>query len=211
MLLGLRYSRGRGVTLHHRVVRAGAVAGVNAIILLIAKRTTIRASIAITPSASTIVTRTMIVVAILRLRCYMRMNPLLAHITALLTVLLAAVITIAALAVSAIGLMMVMVIAITVAVLQRASRPQLMMNITTNHINFSYSRIITSIKCVTKNSSAVLSQRLAKIIGIVKVNYDISLVLWVRILYFGMLQLTTASKHSLQHLQSRKTLQYSCV
>lgn len=139
------------------------------------------------------------------------MNPLLAHITALLTVLLAAVITIAALAVSAIGLMMVMVIAITVAVLQRASRPQLMMNITTNHINFSYSRIITSIKCVTKNSSAVLSQRLAKIIGIVKVNYDISLVLWVRILYFGMLQLTTASKHSLQHLQSRKTLQYSCV
>lgn len=139
------------------------------------------------------------------------MNSLLAHVTALLTVLVTTIIAIAALAVSAIGLMMVTIIAITVAVFQRTSWPQLMMDITMGHTNLSYSRIITSIKCVTKNSSTVLSQSLAKIIGIVKVNCDISLVLWVRILYFRTLHLTTTPRHLLQRLQSRKTLQYSCV
>lgn len=139
------------------------------------------------------------------------MNPLLAHVATLLAVRLAVVLAVTALAASAVRLMMVRAVAIAVAMLQRASRPQLMMDITTDHASLSSPRIITSIKCVTKNRSAVLSQSLTEVVGIVKVNYDISLVLWVRILHFGMLYVTTAPRHRPPGLQSRRTLQYSCV
>lgn len=183
----------------------------DAIVLLETTRMTIAAVVAIPLAASAIIARTTIKVTILLVSLNASMNPLLAHVAALLAVRLAVVLAVTALTASAVRLMMVRAVAIAVAMLQRASRPQLMMDITTDHASLSSPRIITSIKCVTKNRSAVLSQSLTEVVGIVKVNYDISLVLWVRILHFGMLYVTTTPRHRPPGLQSRRTLQYSCV
>lgn len=183
----------------------------DAVVLLETTRMTIAAVIAIPLAASAVIARATIEVTILLVSPIAGMNPLLAHVAALLAVRLAMVLAVTALTASAVRLMMVRAVAIAFAMLQRASRPQLMMNITTDQTSLSSPRIITSIKCVTKNRSAVLSQSLTEIVGIVKVNYDISLVLWVRILHFGMLHVTTAPRHRPPGLQSRRTLQYSCV